>query len=181
MKRIILFAALSLPLCLFSQTTLKGGVAFGNRWNETLNSQTVGKGFRVSGEKNILPKLSFGIAVSYLSFNPNTSVNIRYNSYSLLLTYYFTTKKLQPLLGIGIGYTNYNDKTTLNLGGGISSKQSRNKNYGNISPFLGLQYIAGKKKKVSIFIQANADFIPVANIDPIGFVSVTTGIAYKLK
>jgi hypothetical protein len=180
MKLMMILSAFILPAAAFSQVTLKGGFTLGNRWNETFNSQTSGKGFRFSAEKNILPQLTIGAEVSYVSFNPNTAVNIRYNAYSLLVAYYFNTKKLQPFAGTALGYNNYSDKTTLNLGGNITSKQERKKSYGNISPFLGLRYHVDKKKRAAFFLQANADFVPVANIDPIGFVSVTAGIFYRL-
>jgi len=180
MKLITIIFALLLPGAVFPQVTLKAGFTLGNRWNETLNSQTIGKGFRLIAEKNILPRLTVGAAVSYISFNPNAAVNVRYNAYNLLTAYYFNTKKLQPFVGAAFGYTNYQDNTTLNLGGGISSKQERQKSYGNVSPFLGLKYHMDKKKKAAFFLQGNADFVPVATIDPIGFVSVVTGIAYQL-
>ena len=149
-------------------------------WNETLNSETVGKGFRVGAEKMILPACSIGWGISYLSFNPNKSVNVRFNTYSLLCPYYFGTKKWQPYLGAGVGYTRYSDKTTIDLGGGNTSKQSRNKDYSSISPFLGLQYAALKKQRVGFFLQVNADFVPVVTIPPIGFLSIAGGVSYHL-
>jgi hypothetical protein len=179
MKLIMIISVFILPAAAFSQITLKAGFGLGNRWNETLNSQTLSKGFRFSAEKNILSDLAIGAEVSYFSFNPNTLVNIRYNSYNLLVTYYFNAKKLQPFLGAAFGYTNYKDQTTLNLGGGVVSKQNRNKSYGDVSPFLGIKYHLDKKKKAAIFLQGNADFVPVANTSPIGFVSVSAGIVYR--
>ena len=175
----MIISAFILTASAFSQVTIKAGFTLGNRWNEALNSQTLGKGFRLKGEKNILPQLTVGTEVSYVSFNPNTSVQVRYNSYSLLATYYLNAKKLQPFIGTAFGYTNYKDNTILNLGGGIISKQTRQKSYGTISPFFGVKYHLNQQKKTAFFVQANTDFIPVANIDPIGFLSVTAGVAYR--
>ena len=180
MKRTIIIAFIFFPVLCFSQTLLKAGAALGNRWNETLNSQTLGKGFRISGEKLITQQFSIGLGVSYFSFNPNKLVNVRFNSYSLQCTYYFNTKKLQPYLGAGVGYTRYNDKTTIDLGAGNTITQTRDKNYGVISPYLGLQYAIDKKKKAGFFLQVNADFVPVVNIQPIGFISIAAGFSYRL-
>jgi len=159
---------------------LKAGGTSGNRWNETLNSQTPGKGFRLSGEKFVVQHFAIGAGISYLSFNPNKQINVRFNSYSLQCTYYFNTKKIQPYFGAGVGYTLYKDKTTIDLGSGITDTQSRDKNYGVISPYLGLQYGINKISRAGFFVQVNTDFVPIANIQPIGFISVTAGISYHL-
>ncbi len=180
MKIIILITIILLPSAASSQVLLKASGAIGNRWNETLNSQTLGKGIRLSAEKYITQQFTIGAEVSYFAFNPNTTVNIHFNSYNLLVAWYFNTKKLQPYAGAGFGYTDYQDKTTINLGGGISSKQSRNKSYGNISAFLGLKYSLTKEKRTAFSIQANTDFIPIVNISPIGFLSVAAGLSYRL-
>lgn len=180
MKKIIVAVFIIFPALTFSQVLFKAGVALGNRWNETLNSQTLGKGFRLSGEKFIIQQFSIGAGISYLSFNPNQLINVQFNSYTLQCTYYFNTKKLQPYLGTGVGYTRYKDNTTIDLGNGIKDTQTRDKNYGVISPYLGLQYGINKKSRVGFFIQVNADFIPIANIQPIGFMSLTAGISYHL-
>jgi len=181
MKKIIVAVFIIFPSVTFSQVLLKAGGALGNRWNETLNSQTLGKGFRLSGEKFIVQQFSIGIGISYLSFNPNKLINVRFNSYSLQCTYYFNTKKLQPYLGGGVGYTRYKDKATIDLGNGNADTQTRDKNYGVISPHLGLQYNIDKKSRAVFFIQLNTDFVPIANIQPIGFISVTAGISYLLQ
>lgn len=180
MKKILVAVFIILPTITFSQVLLKVGGALGNRWNETLNSQTLGKGFRLSGEKFIVQQFSVGAGISYLSFNPNKQTNVRFNSYSLQCTYYFNTKKLQPYLGAGVGYTRYKDKTTIDLGNGITDKQTRDKNYAVISPYLGLQYGIDKKSNIGFFIQVNADFVPIATIQPIGFISIAAGISYRL-
>ncbi len=181
MKKIIVIVFIIFPSVTFSQVLLKAGAAFGNRWNETLNSQTPGKGFRLSAEKFLVPQFSLGIGISYLSFNPNKAIIVRFNSYSLQSTYYFNTKKLQPYLGAGVGYTLYKDKTTIDLGNGITDTQTRDKNYAVISPFLGLQYGIDKESRTGFFVQVNTDFIPIANIQPIGFMSVTAGISYHMQ
>ena len=168
------------PVMVFSQVLFKAGGALGNRWNETLHSQTLGKGFRASAEKFSNKQFAIGAGVSYFSFNPNKSVNVRFNSYSLQCTYYFNNKKLQPYLGAGVGYTKYFDKTTIDLGGGITDVQTRNKNYGIIAPYLGLQYAIDKAKKAGLFIQINTDFVPVVNTSPIGFISLAAGFCYHL-
>ncbi|MEO5996201.1 MAG: hypothetical protein ABIN89_05715 [Chitinophagaceae bacterium] len=178
MKKVICVIFIFLPVMVFSQVMIKGGAAVGNRWNETLNSQTIGTGFRLSGEKFVVKQLSLGAGISYLSFRPNKHVNVRYNSYSLMTTYYFSARKLQPYLGIGIGYTRYTDKTTIELGPGIDDTQKREKNYGIISPYLGLKYGLDKAGKVGVFLQVNTDFVPVVNIDPIGFASIAGGLSY---
>ena len=180
MKKIIVTVFIILPAVTFSQVLLKAGGALGNRWNETLNSQTLGKGFRLSGEKFIVQQFSVGIGISYLSFNPNKLINVRFNSYSMECTYYFNAKKLQPYLGAGVGYTRYKDKTTIDLGNRITDTQTRDKNYGVVSPFLGLQYGIDKKSRTGFFVQVNADFVPIANIQPIGFISMSAGISYHL-
>ncbi len=180
MKKVLGVILIFLPGIVFSQGVIKAGAAAGNRWNETLNSQTIGTGLRLSGEKFVREQLSLGACISYLSFRPNKQVNVRYNSYSLLTTYYFSDGKLQPYLGIGIGYTSYTDKTTIELGPGISDSQKREKNYGNISPYLGLKYGLDKAGKVDVFLQVNTDFVPVVDIDPIGFASIAGGLSYQL-
>ena len=168
------------PLITFSQVVVKAGAAAGNRWNETLNAQTLGKGFRVAAEEFIVPRVSFGLGISYFSFNPNKSVNVRFNSYSLQCVYYFNTQRWQPYLGTGIGYTRYADKTTIYLGTGNSDTQTRKKNYGVIAPFLGLQYTMDKKQQTAVFLQLNTDFVPVTGIQPIGFLSIAAGISCRL-
>ncbi len=180
MKRVIAGWIVLFPLITFSQWTLKAGAAAGNRWNETLNAQTVGKGFRIAAEQFVLPRVSIGLGVSYFSFNPNKSVNVRFNSYSMQCTYYFNTQRWQPYLGAGIGYTRYTDKTTIDLGAGNSDMQARIKNYGVIAPFLGLQYSMDKKLHTAVFLQANTDFVPVAGITPIGFLSIAAGFSCRL-
>jgi hypothetical protein len=180
MKRIITGWIVLFPLITYSQWTIKAGAAAGNRWNETLNAQTVGRGFRIAAEQFVLPRISIGLGVSYFSFNPNKSVNVRFNSYSLQCIYYLTAKRWQPYLGTGIGYTRYADKTTIDLGAGNSDKQTRKKNYGVIAPFLGLQYSMDKKQHTAVFLQINTDFVPVAGIPPIGFLSMAAGISYRL-
>jgi opacity protein-like surface antigen len=181
MKRISIAIFVFLPVIVFSQTILKLGGAVSNRWNETLNSQTLGKGIRISVEKFIIPQFAIGLGGSYFSFNPNKSINIRFNSVSLQFAYYVNTKKLQPYFGAGVGYTKYFDKTTIDLGSGINSTQIRNKNYGVISPYLGMQCAIGKAKKAGCFIQLNTDFVPVVNTDPIGFISLAAGLSYQLS
>ena len=180
MKKIIITIFIILPAITFSQVLLKAGGALGNRWNETLNSQTLGKGFRLSGEKFVIQHFSIGAGISYFSFNPNKQINVRFNSYSLQCTYYFNSKKLQPYIGAGVGYTRYKDKTTIDLGNGITDTQTRDKNYGIISPYLGLHYGIDKKNRIGFFMQVNTDFIPIANIQPIGFISLGGGISYRL-
>ena len=180
MKKTIVSLIVFIPVMALAQVIVKAGVAAGNRWNETLNGQTLGKGLRVGAEKIILPHFSVGLGISYLSFNPNKSVMVRFNAYSLQCTYYFSTSKWQPYLGTGIGYTRYADKTSIDLGAGNTSKQARNKNYGVIAPFLGIQHWPGKKQKLGVFFQVNADFVPVLNIPAIGFLSTAAGISYRL-
>ncbi len=179
-KRIILTACLIIPFRLCAQIVIKGGISFANRWDENLNGQTLGKGFALSGEKYILPNLSIGTELSYQNFQPNKLINISYKSLDLLSTFYFTNKRMLPYLSIGIGITKYQDKTTLDLGGGLIAKQIRDKFYGNISPSLGLKYKLGKENRVAIFIQSNANFVPVVNIAPIGFLSISSGLSIKL-
>ena len=180
MKRIMVICLISFPLFSFAQQLLKVGGGIGNRWNERLNSQTLGKGFRVSGEQFINKQFTIGLEVSWFSFNPTTLVNVRFNSFSLKGTYYFAAGKIQPYLGAGVGYTSYADKTSIDIGNGNLITQKRAKNYGVVSPFLGLHYKLGNKKPIGVFLQVNADFIPVAKIAPIGFVSVSAGISYRL-
>lgn len=180
MKLMTIIFAFILPATTFSQVSLKAGFTLGNRWNETLNSQTLGKGFRLAAEKNISPRLTVGTEVSYVSFNPNNAINVRYNAYNLLAAYYLNPKKLQPFIGAAVGYINYQDNTILNLGGGVNNKQTRKKSYGTISPFLGVKYHLDQKKKLALFLQTNTDLVPVANIDPIGFLTVTAGVVYRL-
>ncbi len=181
MKKIIVTVFIILPIVTFSQVLLKAGGSFGNRWNETLTSQTLGKGFILSAENFIVQQFSVGINISYLSFNPNKLINVRFNTYNLHGTYYFTTKRLQPYLGGGVGYTRYNDQTTIDLGNGNKATQKRDKNYGVISPYMGLHYAIDKKGRTIFFVQVNADFVPVANTQPIGFLSAATGIGYRLQ
>ena len=181
MKKTIGIIFIFFPVMGFSQTIVKAGITAGNRWNETLNSQTLGKGIRLSVEKFILRQFSIGAGISYFSFNPNKSVNVRFNSYSLQATYYFNTKRCQPYIGAGVGYTKYTDKTSIDLGGGFSDTQKRNKNYGVISPYLGLKYNLDKAGKAGFFLQLNTDFIPVAGIQPIGFISLAAGLVYQLQ
>ena len=52
------------------QTIFKVSGSLGNRWDEKLNSQTIGKGFRISAESFLATNLSFDIGVSYFSFDP---------------------------------------------------------------------------------------------------------------
>ncbi len=180
MKRILLIAIMIGPLTMYAQTILKVGGSFSNRWNETLNSQTIGKGFSLSIEKSILKPLNFGVVVSSNFFSPNTSVNLRFSNIGLISTYYFGSKKLKPFLGLGIGYNNYHDKTSIDIGNGFISVQERNKSYGYTSPFLGLAY-SSSTSRIGFFMQVNTDFIPVVNIAPIGFVSSTAGFSFKFK
>jgi opacity protein-like surface antigen len=179
MKLVIVCFVLFFPVASMSQVTVSAGFVMGNRWSETFTAQTAGKGFRVSAEKNILPRLAIGAAVSYVSFDPNKLVNIRYNSYSLLLAYYLNAKKLQPYSGAAIGFNHYYDHTILNIGPGTDIKQVRKKNYGVVSPFMGLKCHFDQQKRTAVFLQVNADFVPVEGIDPIGFVSVTSGFVYR--
>jgi len=168
------------PILANSQVQVKAGFTAANRWNETLNSQTLGKGFRLSGEKLVAPKFGLGIETAYLSFHPTDLVAVQFNTLSLSMTYYLTDKRLEPYLGAGLGFARYADKTTIELGAGNTKTQTRHKNYGVIAPFLGVQYaISQKAKNWGVYLQANADIIPVVNITPIGFVSLTTGICYK--
>ncbi len=180
MKRIIIFICLIFPATVWSQIVVKGGLSLANRWDEKLNAQTLGIGFRISGEKFILPNLSIGTELSYHNFKPNNLLNVAYKSFDLLATYYVTTKIFQPYIGIGLGYTKYTDKTTLDLGGGQIAQQTRDKNYGNISPHVGMKYNLRKDKKIALFIQSNAELIPVVNIIPIGFLSITTGLSVRI-
>ncbi len=162
-----------------AQTIFKVGGSIANRWNETLNNQTLGSGFRVSAEKFITKNLSAGINISRFSFNPTPSVDITYSAASFHYTYYLNKKAIQPYTGIGIGYNLYVDNTTLDLGNNAIVKQKRTKNYGVISPFIGLKYTK-KEKKLGVFFQVNTDFVPVANITPIGFLSTTLGLSTQL-
>lgn len=179
MKKIVYLLFLLLPFIMNAQTVLKLGGGIANRWNERLTSQTVGKGIRFSAEKFITPQLSAGLAISYFSFNPTSSVNINYSTASFNYTYYFNKKTWQPYTGIGIGYNRYFDRTTIDLGSNLTSKQDRSKNYGAISPFLGIRY-QKMEKKLGIFFQMNTDFVPVANIAPIGFISTVIGLSIQL-
>lgn len=169
------------PAIVFSQVILKAGVAVGNRWNETLNSQTLGKGFRLTAEKFVARQFSTGLGISYFSFNPNKSVKVRFNFYNLQAAYYFNTKRWQPYLGAGIGYTKYIDKTSIELAPGIFNTQKREKNYSVISPYLGLKYNLNKAGKAGGFLQLNTDFVPSAATQPIGFISFEAGFVYKLQ
>lgn len=178
-RKIIIIICLIIPSTLFSQIAIKGGISIANRWDETLNSQTLGKGFRLSAEKQIVSRFSIGVAISSIAFKPNELLDIKYKTLDLLATYYFSNNTLQPYVGIGFGYTQYADKSTLDIGNGITTKQTRDKNYGNISPFFGLKYSIGKEKKLAIFMQSNADFVPVVNIVPIGYLSLTSGLFIK--
>ena len=180
MKRILIVVILIVPFTMYAQTILKVGGSLSNRWSETLNSQTIGKGFSLSIEKPIVKPLSFGIVISSNFFSPNTFVKLRFANLGLISTYYFGSKNWMPFLGLGIGYTNYHDKTSIDIGNGFMSVQERNKSYGNISPFLGLTY-RSSASRIGFFMQVNADFIPVVNIAPIGFVSTTAGLSFKLK
>jgi opacity protein-like surface antigen len=180
MKRLLAGTIVCFPLIVFSQWTIKAGAAAGNRWSETLNTQTAGKGFRVAAEQFSLPRVSIGLGISYFSFNPNKSVNVRFNSYSMQCVYYFTANRWQPYLGAGIGYTRYTDRTTIVTGTGNMEVQSRKKNYGLIAPFLGLQYSLHKKQHTAVFLQLNTDLVPVAGIPPIGFLSLAAGISCQL-
>jgi hypothetical protein len=180
MRKCITGMLIFFPFISFSQTLVKAGAGVANRWNEKLNTQSLGKGFRVMAEQYIVPRLSVGMAVSYFTFNPNRLVNVRFNSYSLQWVYYFNTKRWQPYLGTGVGYTHYTDNTTLELGAGNRPTQKRKKNYGVIAPFLGIQYEVSKKQKTAIFLQCNTDFVPVARTQPIGFLSVAAGISCRL-
>ncbi|MCY7421328.1 MAG: hypothetical protein LH478_06240 [Chitinophagaceae bacterium] len=180
MKKIIVAVLIIFPTVAFSQVLVKAGGALGNRWTETLNSQTLGKGLRLSGEKFLVQHFSIGAGISYFSFNPNKLINVSFNSYSLQCTYYFNTKKLHPYLGAGVGYTWYKDETTIDLGNSNTDMQTRDKDYGVISPYVGLQYGIYKKRQTGFFIQVNTDFVPIANIQPIGFISIAAGVSYHL-
>ncbi len=176
-KNLALFVILiSFPS--FSQTLFKMSGGLGNRWDEKLNSQTTGKGFRLSAEEFFTPNFSLGIGLSYFSFNPTPLVNVRFASYSLQGTYYFTRAKLQPFLGLEVGYCNYYDKTTIELISGKISQQ-RNKSYGSIAPKAGVLY--NITKQLGVQLQLSADFIPIPDIAPIGFSSVNLGLTYKLN
>ena len=174
---------ITLLLFLFSfqfssaQTIFKVSGSLGNRWDEKLNSQTIGKGFIVSAEKFLIPKLSFGIGVSYFSFHPNTLVDLTFNSYSIGATYYFKQTKLQPFVGFEAGFCKYQDKTTIEISG-QSNTLVRDKQYGSISPKLGLIYFVSEQ--IGVQLQFRADFVPIANISPIGFSSSSLGIVYKI-
>jgi opacity protein-like surface antigen len=170
---------LSASININAQTILKVGGSIANRWNETLNNQTLGNGFRASAEKFITTNLSTGINISHFSFNPTPSVDITYSAASFHYTYYLNKKALQPYTGIGIGYNLYIDRTTLDLGNNAIVQQKRSKNYGVVSPFIGLKYTK-KEKKLGIFFQVNTDFVPIANTTPIGFLSSTLGLSTQL-
>ena len=172
----VLFLLLSIPS--FAQTLFKVSGGLGNRWDEKLNSQTIGKGLRLSVEELFAPRFSMGIGFSYFSFNPNTLVNVRYSSYSFQSTYYFTVSKLQPFLGVEVGYCSYFDKTTIELISGKISQQ-RNKSYGSIAPKAGVLY--NITKQLGVQLQLSADFIPIPDTAPIGFSSVNLGLTYKLN
>ena len=179
MKKIIYLFTLLFPLIINAQTVIKIGGGVANRWNETLNIQTVGKGFRFSAEKFIKSNLSTGLTISSFVFNPTPSVEIKYISVNFNYTYYFYKKTLKPYSGIGIGYNRFFDRTTIDLGNNISSKQDRTKNYGVISPFVGIKFTK-KEKKLGLFFQINADFVPISKIAPIGFISTTLGFSSQL-
>ena len=159
------------------QTIFKVSGSLGNRWDEKLNSQTIGKGFRISGESFLTTNLSFDIGVSYFSFDPTTLVNVSFNSYLIGATYYFTQTKLQPFVGFDAGFCKYQDKTTIEIPG-QSNTQVRDKQYGSISPKLGLIYFV--TDQIGVQLQFNADFVPIANISPIGFSSSSLGVVYKI-
>ena len=179
MKKIIYILIFVSPSLGKAQTSFKVGASFANRWNEPLNSQTLGKGFRFSAEKFISPHLSTGVSISYVSFNPTSFVNISYTAASFFYTYYLNLKTWQPYAGIGIGFNRYSDRTTIDLGSNLVSKQERTKNYGVISPFIGLKYTK-PTKKLGIFFQMNTDFVPISTTAPIGFVSTTLGTLFQL-
>ena len=159
------------------QTIFKVSGSLGNRWDEKLNSQTIGKGFRISAESFLTTNLSFDIGVSYFSFDPITLVNVSFNSYFIGATYYFAQTKLQPYVGFDAGFCKYQDKTTIEIAG-QSNTQVRDKQYGSISPKLGLMYFVSKQ--IGFQLQVNADFIPIENINPIGFASLSLGAVYKI-
>ena len=178
MKKIVIVVIILLPFYSFSQVLLKVGGGIGNRWNETLNSQTIGTGFRFSAEKYVVKKMSFGLSISHFGFAPTKLVNIRFSSVGLSGSYDLNSKKLQPYVGLLVGYTYYTDKTSIDLGNGATSSISRNKNYGMVSPFTGLKY--NFHKKTGVFLQLNTDFVPVDKISPIGFWSATAGFCFHL-
>ena len=178
MKKSITLGLFLLSSLSYSQTLVKLSGGLGNRWDEKLNSQTIGKGFRLSAEAFITPHFSIGAGMSYFSFDPTTLVNVRFNSYSLQGTYYFTQGKLQPFAGIEAGFCSYADKVTLELPSGNSSQQ-RNKNYGSISPKAGLLY--NLSEQIGIHFQLSTDFVPVSTVAPIGFASANLGISYRFK
>lgn len=178
MKKVLIISILLIPLCSFSQVILKVGGGFGNRWNETLNSQTIGTGFRLLADKFVVKKISFGLCISHFAFAPTKLVNVRFSSAGLSGSYDFNNKKLQPYIGLLVGYTYYTSNTSIDLGNGITSSISRNKNYGMVSPFTGLKY--SFYKKTGMFLQVNTDFVPVDKISPIGFWSATVGFCFQL-
>lgn len=178
MKKIVIVVIILLPFNSFSQVLFKVGGGIGNRWNETLNSQTIGAGFRLSAEKYVVKKLSFGLSISHFAFAPTKLVNVRFSSVGLSGSYGLNSKKLQPYVGLLVGYTFYTDKTNIDLGNGVASSISRNKNYGMVSPFTGLKY--SFQQKIGVFLQVNTDFVPVDKISPIGFWSATAGFCFQL-
>ncbi|MES2734633.1 MAG: hypothetical protein V4714_22990 [Bacteroidota bacterium] len=179
MKNLLIGAFLLFSSLGYAQTIVKISGGVGNRWDEKLNSQTIGKGGRLGIEHFLVPKFSLGLGGSTFSFHPNPSVQVRFTSISLQGTYYFSRAKWQPFIGIETGFCQYSDQTTIDLGGGITNKQKRSKQYGSISPKLGLLYLV--TNKVGLQLQINTDFVPVANISPIGFASLQAGVSYQIS
>jgi hypothetical protein len=180
LKKYLIILSFFFPAISDGQVLLKAGALFGNRWNESLNSQTIGKGLHLSAEHFVAKNFTVGFGVSHVSFHPTSLVKVRFNSYDLLFSYYLNNKKLRPYVGAGAGICKYLDEVTIQVEGGASYTQQRKKNYGDLSPFLGLLYHVGKQQNMGVFLQLNADFIPIATIQPIGYLAASVGIHYSL-
>jgi outer membrane protein W len=179
LKKYLIMLSFFFPAISNGQAILKAGALFGNRWNESLNNQTTGKGFELSAEHFVAKNFTIGVAISYVSFQPTNLVKVRFNSYDLLFSYYLNNKKLRPYIGVGAGICKYLDEVTIQVEGGASYTQQRKKNYGDLSPFLGLLYHMGKQQNLGVFLQVNADFVPIATIQPIGYLAASAGIHYS--
>lgn len=180
MLKIIYVILLVLPGICTAQVILKAGGSLANRWDEELNSQTLGKGFLLSAEKKLTTVLSFGTVFTHTAFNPNNLVKVQFTTISIQAIWYLNKRSLQPYAGLAVGCNRYFDETIIELGSGARKTQVRNKIYGLITPFAGLYYAFGKAKKTGFFMQLNADFTPIPNIAPIGFLATTLGITYSI-
>lgn len=180
MLKIIYTILLILPGLCSGQIILKAGGSAANRWDERLNGQTIGKGVLLSLEKKLAPSVSFGTVFTHTAFSPNQLVKIRFTTISMQITWYMNKRLLQPYAGLAVGFNKYYDETNIDLGSGTFNTQVRKKIYGLIAPFAGLHYAIGKAGKTGVFLQLNADFTPLPNIAPIGFLATTLGLTYSL-